>query len=123
MASSNANYLETAVILSESIKVGSSAVAPNRFITRSGAYPASNGAYAAGITQMGGAAREMTSIASVGIYPVEVGAAISAIDTPLMADTAGKARPVTDAATQKTVAWALDTATGSGTEFIRVKLA
>lgn len=122
MATSNANYLEFFKLLSETIKVGASAVAPNRFINRAGIYPASNGAYAAGVTEQGVAAGGWVATVTSGIYPVEVGAAIT-VDAPLMADTAGKVRPITDAATQREVGRALDTATGSGVEFVRVKLA
>lgn len=123
MATPSPYYLTQFKLLTETIKVGGSAVAECRFINRAGIYPAANGNYAAGVTDQSVGAGALVSITTAGIAVVEVGAAISAVDTPLMADTAGKVRPVTDAATQTTIGRALDTATGSGTEFVRVKLA
>jgi hypothetical protein len=121
MAKISAYYLEHFVVLAEGV-VSTVALAANRFVTRNGAYP-TLGAYAAGVTQMATTAvGDQVTTTTMGIEVVEVGAAIAAIDTPLMSDANGKARPVTDAATQKTNAYALDTATGSGVEFIRVKL-
>lgn len=147
MAKNSAYYLEENVVLSETVSVPG-AIAANRFINRSGAYPATNGAYAAGVTQQPvGAAGGNVAIATMGVYPVEVGAGPIALDTPLIADTAGKVRPASNltiaagatpvASTaangsnifaggvlpQRVVGWALDAATGSGTEFIRVHLA
>lgn len=123
MASPNAYYLEQFRILTETVRVGGSAIAECRCINRAGIYPAANGNYVAGVVEQGGGAAALVSVITSGIAVVEVGAAISAVDTPLMADTNGKVRPVTDAATQYTVGRALDTATGTGTEFIRIKLA
>jgi Uncharacterized conserved protein (DUF2190) len=118
MAKSNAYHLESHVTLTETVRL-SATVASNRFINRSGAYPA-NGGYGAGITQQPGVAGDRRTFDSDGISIVEVGAAIGALDTPLTSDAAGKARPATG--TETINARALDTATGVGVEFIRVKL-
>jgi hypothetical protein len=146
MATALAYYLEQFRILSETVKVGNAAVVANRCINRAGAYPASNGAYVAGVTEADAAAGANVSVMTMGIAVVEVGGAIPAVDTPLIADTNGKviaasnleiaaggtavtstgangASVLTGGVTpQQIVGWAKDTATGSGTEFIRVKL-
>ena len=119
MATLDPNALTGFCLLSETVTVGGTAVAAHRFINRAGAYP-SSGAYAAGATKQAGVANRTVAIDTDGITIAEVGAAISTIDTALFVDAAGKVRPV--ASTEYQVGRALDTATGTGVEFVRVKL-
>jgi Uncharacterized conserved protein (DUF2190) len=119
MAKSNAYHLEHHVTFTETVRL-TATVASNRFINRSGAYPA-NGGYSAGITQQPGVAGDRRTIDTDGISIVEVGAAIATLDTPITSDASGKARPGV-IGTDSIIGRALDTATGTGTEFIRVKL-
>jgi len=118
MAKSSAYYLQSLVTSTETVRLAAT-VATNRFINRLGVYPAS-GAYAAGVTQQAGVTGDRRTIDTDGISIVEVGAAIASIDLPLTSDATGKARPATGA--EIINARALDTATGTGVEFIRVKL-
>ena len=121
-ASNNPYLLETTHIMTESIR-SSGALAQCRFVTRAGGYPLA-GKYAPGVTiQSVDAANQNVSIFTLGNGVVEAGAAIASADLPLYSDATGKARPVTDATTQQVLAYSIDTATGSGTEYVRIRLA
>jgi hypothetical protein len=119
MAKSNAYYLTSHVSCTETVKLAAT-VAGNRFINRSGTYPA-NGGYSAGITQQAGVSGNLVTIDTDGISIVEVAGAIAALDLPITSDATGKAR-VGVIGTDSIIGRALDTATGTGVEFIRVKL-
>lgn len=120
MATVSPFFLESFVLLSENITLAASI--PNaRGITRAGSYPATAGAFVAGVTLQDQSSGRRVAMATDGIVPAEVlpGVAI-AIDAPLTCGVDGRFRPATG--TEYVVGRAQDTATGVGAEFIRIKL-
>lgn len=116
------HLLETDHIMTETVQ-SAAPLEVCRFVTRNGSYPTTGG-YAPGATiQTASAAGQNVGIFTLGNGVVEVGAAIAAADLPLYSDAAGKARPVTDAATQITLGYSIDTATGTGLEYVRFRRA
>lgn len=118
MAVSNPFLLESFNLLGETITAAGT-LAKCRFVKRTGAYVSSAGDYAAGVLLDDAASGDKRTIQTEGIAIVEAGGAIS-VDGPVKSTTAGKA--LAQGGSGTILGYALDEATGSGTEFIRVKL-
>lgn len=114
-------YLETARTLAETIRAAA-LLETNCFVTLGGVYPAA-GAYAPGITQMPALKiGDYITITTEGLDVARAGGAIAGPDLELYADATGRVQVVTTPASQVTVARSIDSATGTGTEYVRVRL-
>lgn len=107
------------VILQETVPF-TTAIPQFRGVNRSGSYPATAGAYAAGITYYDTVPGRVGGVVTEGIFPIEVEPSTAiAVDQPISVSTTGRAI----AGSTHVIGYAVDAVPAStSVQFIRVKL-